>query len=253
MPGHWQVKLHAPLFKTLAEVSRLRHDNAFMPKASNRAVLKFGVLLLLAAVINLVATIAGVAIIADVYQRGLEKTDQLADLAMLGRQTEVHYKTQVHEWKNILLRGQNPDDYEKYYTAMLDQGEQVASDVERLQTLSKELGLDAPVLKEFATKHAEMTEAYLQALEKAGQPLTLNQIPEIDTSVRGIDRNPQRLIDRVTDQLSSFANAQIELTRRTADDAFQTARTIAMVAMLVQFVIVIVVLYLIARDKQRKS
>lgn len=224
-----------------------------MSRASNRSVIKFGVLLLLAAVINLVAAIASVAIIADVYQRGLKKSDQLADLAMLGREAEVHYKSQVHEWKNILLRGDDPEDYQKYTKAMLKQSEAVAADVERLQAMGKDFGFESPVLQEFARKHAEMTEAYLKALDQAGQPLSPEKVRGLDASVRGIDRNPQLLINEVSEKLGAFADAQIDHTRLTADDAFQTARTIAMVAMMIQFVIVVVVLYLIARDKQRRG
>ena len=117
------------------------------------------------------------------------------------RKMQVEFKKQVQEWKDILLRGFNPDDLATYTRQFRDE----SAVVDALSTEVAATTRDDVVrseIEQFRTEHANLNRAYDAALAPfvaagARDP----RVP--DRAVRGQDRPPTDRIDRIVDRIET--------------------------------------------------
>ncbi len=134
--------------------------------------------------------------------------DLITDNAILTKKTheiqssafksQIFFKTQVQEWKNILLRGYDNNLYEKYLKSFTASEGKVIKEVNRLLYLSigyPELKKDA---KKFIIEHKKLGARYREALPVFK---LAEHDPHITTDkyVRGIDRQPIKLLSHIVD------------------------------------------------------
>ncbi|QFY89948.1 response regulator [Magnetovirga frankeli] len=121
---------------------------------------------------------------------------QTAETVTQAISVQVHFKKQVQEWKNILLRGHEPNLYAKY----LAQFEQERQRVEELSgRLLGRLEPGSPSWQQaqaFEQAHQRLTQTYRQALLLFDREDPLAQI-RVDRQVRGMDRPLTDLIDEL--------------------------------------------------------
>ena len=65
----------------------------------------------------------------------------------------LNFKTQVQEWKNVLLRGHNPEQYEKYWSQFARLQEDIQTDGKSLLASLPE-GESATLVRDFLAAHA---------------------------------------------------------------------------------------------------
>ncbi len=102
------------------------------------------------------------------------------------------FKKQVQEWKNVLLRGSDPKQLEKYWGKFKEKEAQVQQQASDLLSLLRDQEAHAKV-KAFKQAHSEMGKAYrngLQAFRDSGFVAAAG-----DKAVKGIDRAPTKLLD----------------------------------------------------------
>ncbi|MCB1318519.1 MAG: methyl-accepting chemotaxis protein, partial [Leptospiraceae bacterium] len=114
----------------------------------------------------------------------------------LAREAQVNFKRQVQEWKNILLRGQDRADREKY-TAQFDER---ARDVDQnLTDLATVLVKDSDEQKRVQAIHLHLI-GLLAQYRRAMINYDSNDpasIFRVDRAVRGIDRQPTEELDQL--------------------------------------------------------
>jgi PAS domain S-box-containing protein len=118
----------------------------------------------------------------------------------MARQMQVDFKKQVQEWKDILLRGHEPADLEKYRTQFLRQEHLVREDGEALSRLLEQPGPRALVVT-FLQTHEDLDLRYRNALDlfvRSGG----SDYRSADRLVRGADRPPTDLIDTIVDSIA---------------------------------------------------
>jgi len=111
------------------------------------------------------------------------------------RVIQVHFKKQVQEWKNILLRGYNPDLLQRYQKQFYEKEARVESEAKRYIAITQNPETRV-IMEEFKNTHSILGNQYrksLQAFEASGG----KDYVTADTAVRGIDRKPTDLIDSV--------------------------------------------------------
>ena len=135
----------------------------------------------------------------------------------LARGAQVAFKTQVQEWKNILLRGGKPESFDKHLQGFRKEGALTQERLGKLEPLYAQLGLDPAPVAALKRTHQQLQADYEQALKTydPGQPEASAQA--VDKRVKGKDRPPteqmEKLVERVrehTQQLNAAAKAQAE-------------------------------------------
>ena len=121
--------------------------------------------------------------------------------ALQARQMQVEFKKQVQEWKDILLRGFNPDDLATYTTQFHDESATVDQLGNALLTTTADEGVRAEV-RQFLVEHDTLNQNYEAALAPfvaagAKDPT----VP--DKAVRGQDRPPTNRIDGIVSRLET--------------------------------------------------
>ena len=130
-------------------------------------------------------------------------------------EAHTQFKIQVQEWKNLLLRGNNPDDYKKYFSSFNYQTDQVQQSLNTAKTSLNDNLLNE--IDEAIKQHKELVEIYLKTLSGAKLD-NLNDIESVDESIRGIDRPldtlfPQ-LSKKITNELQEKVIADNELQEK---------------------------------------
>ncbi|MBL0917564.1 MAG: HAMP domain-containing protein [Hydrogenophaga sp.] len=109
------------------------------------------------------------------------------------------FKTQVQEWKNTLLRGKDPAQLDRYWSAFVRVEQQMASESAGLiQALPA--GPAQDLVRQFADAHATMGRNYRTAFEQfkaAGMDPAVG-----DKAVSGMDREPARLLDAAVQRIA---------------------------------------------------
>lgn len=127
--------------------------------------------------------------------------DVLADVAANKKAADIagNFSTAIQEWKNVLLRGKEPKDLDRYWAAHQAEMKAVAKGLEELNGL-----LEPGPSKDTATKLASAMqsagagyEAALQAYKAADMDFAAG-----DKAARGKDRDAVALLGELRKQLS---------------------------------------------------
>ena len=151
------------------------------------------------------------SLMSDIEQ--VEQTNVVHERLVSDALTE--FKTQVQEWKNVLLRGASDKDREKYWSRFQAREADVQEILRKLMA-GEELNTDsASLIDRFLTAHKTMGVKYREGYEafvSAGySPYTG------DTFVRGIDREPADLLQQATDQIAQTTRqAKEQVTAQTS-------------------------------------
>jgi hypothetical protein len=196
-------------------------------KISTKLVIGF----LIAATITLLVGLSG--------YKGLRRLQQLQISSIqsannsrkgvdLARSAQVSFKTQVQEWKNILLRGQSPEAFEKYFTGFTNEEAHTQKDLSELKTLLASMNTATTNVEFAIDAHAELGILYRQALKKF---VATNENPAavVDKLVKGIDRRPTDAIDGIVTEINRLATrASAEAEQASAREA-RRAQTLCVV------------------------
>ena len=129
----------------------------------------------------------------------------------------VQFKTQVQEWKNVLLRGKDPKAADKYWAQFEEQERAVAA---TLQALSELPGVPASVsqnARRLRDEHATLGKAYRQGREAflaSGADAASG-----DRAVAGVDRATSEQMNALVTELRGLADEQSRLINEQGHQA----------------------------------
>lgn len=155
------------------------------------------------------------------------------------------FRWQVQEWKNVLLRGDDPKDREKHWQAFIRAEAEVGARTTDLVAALPD-GPERATLSRFATAHATLAARYRDGYRHFVS--SGHDARATDSMLRGIDREPSRQISAVADALGQSLVDALG-TQRTAagDTAIKSA-----LAMLVILFVGVGFAYLIGRRLARQ-
>jgi methyl-accepting chemotaxis protein len=130
---------------------------------------------------------------------GTTVQDNVANERMVSA-TLVAFKLQVQEWKDTLLRGKDPANLDKYWSAFQTREKIVDTLAQELRTNLPE-GESRTLIERFASAHASMGEGYrkgFEAFKSAGFEPSAG-----DRAVAGVDREPSALLEQAAEKIAS--------------------------------------------------
>ncbi len=134
----------------------------------------------------------------------------------------LEFKTQVQEWKDVLLRGKDPQALEKYWTAFQTREANVDAKTAKLRD-SLPGGDTRELVEQFAQAHGQMAQNYRKGFA-AYQAANFDPAAG-DAAVKGMDREPTRLLRAIQEKIDDGASAAV-------DEAAQDSRRAVRVGLL---------------------
>ena len=152
----------------------------------------------------------------------MDQAGVLTDAVDAARSAQVEFKIQVQEWKNILLRGNDPAQLAKYTDSFKKSAASTSVELKKVTGLLARLGLDTPLVGEALAAHDELGRNYLAALQKydSANPESAKLV---DGLVKGMDRAPTKKIDDIVAYIQQQSAALAAKMNRERDQAQRSA------------------------------
>lgn len=135
----------------------------------------------------------------------------------------VDFKTQVQEWKNTLLRGEDDANRTKYWQRFQDREQSIQNEGRALlKTLDE--GEAADLVTKFLDAHKNMGTAYRKGFDEFSAQGYDHKVG--DKAVKGIDREPAKLLAAAATKIAEDVKAHSEEAGATAYSALTVYNSI---------------------------
>ena len=164
----------------------------------------------------------------------------MVDAVDSARSAEVGFKIQIQEFKNILIRGHDQKDYDRYLGAFRKRSEMIAKEFDEVEAVMAKLGVPTTSVVEAQKMHGDIIQQYFEGLKQfdVAKPET-TQI--VDAAVRGKDRPLEQKIVLIVTTLEKFAETEgARLTEVAATESKRVSTALAVIIGLVVLAGVIV-------------
>lgn len=152
----------------------------------------------------------------------------------------IDFKIQVQEWKNVLIRGHDANNFKKYWERFEKKEADIHKHAQSLLDNANPESETYQIIVRFLKAHETMGQQYRKGLE---QFKSNNFDPKVgDRAVSGIDRQPTKLLEQAAESLTKYS---AEKTVSITDEAALTAKVSAMIMFGAIISFVCLALYLI--------
>ena len=163
------------------------------------------------------------------WMDGTRQSVKMDSLSRAALDSQVSFKVQVQEWKNILLRGEDTALLDKYLKSFQSNAKETQRNIARVTDQARSLGLMAQVdvAKGLAATHQSLTERYENALavaQRESPAISPIMARQIDKSMRGIDRDLENSIAEFADELVVVADQEQRRLETRMQDRYVNLR-----------------------------
>lgn len=204
----------------MTQSQRVRHKLGLRRSVTASAF----VMMLLLAVLGLFALFS-IWSINRAWIDGMDRFTELRRLSTDALEAQVSFKVQVQEWKNILLRGDDPALLDKHHAAFTRQNASTEALLVSVARQAQALGFagDARQATELKTAHEALTRSYETTLaEVQGSAATLDAAAArtIDVTLRGADRALESGIGALAAEIGAASDAKREALIRSMAERY---------------------------------
>jgi methyl-accepting chemotaxis protein len=199
----------------------------------------------LAGVTSAILLIVGWLAIDTLHRSTVAMEKNLASAVSIGvllddsREAQGDLVSQWKEWKDLLIRGRNRDDFQKYYAGFEKADSVVTLELGVVRDSLTALGFTGLAMNTMIDDHTALTQRYREAL-RTFDPTDIRSTQRVDSAVRGLDRSLTDEMDRMIDtvhvlfrariaELNASSRAQYVKMRATFGVSLALAIVIAMV------------------------
>jgi len=156
----------------------------------------------------------------------------------------IGFKTQVQEWKNILLRGNDPDQFIKYADGFNKEEKVVQEHLAKAMALRKDDKTTVEAIQALQKEHSALGGKYREALQGFDQ-----DNPEtgklVDKKVSGMDRETSGLMEELAQStLAGFEQFLLESDAKTEKIYNDTVRLLLIICVSASIIIIAVMIFI---------
>jgi methyl-accepting chemotaxis protein len=159
----------------------------------------------------------------ELLRRSLATATTITTLVDDGRDTQVNFKKQVQEWKDLLIRGHAQADFDKHFAAFTSQEGVVQAHLVVLRDTLRAAGLTAGDVEGLMREHVGLGAKYREAM-KQYSPSDARSTQRVDSLVRGIDRPMNVALDGIVDSVQTIGFARMADMLKGAEASYRTVR-----------------------------
>jgi methyl-accepting chemotaxis protein len=184
----------------------------------------------------------------------LEKNMQTAvSVAVLlddSRDAQAQLVGQWKEWKDLLIRGRNKEDFEKYYGSFQRQEAVVGEHLSTVRDSLKALGFGDLALNAMIDDHQALTLRFRDAL-RTYDPTEIRSTQRVDSIVRGLDRPLTESMNRMIDSVHTLFRSRIAEVNRASNEEYEQLRATFLISLTVAIVIAMLLAWATIRSVTR--
>lgn len=215
-----------------------------------KAGIKFNLILLVVLTIIITITLGSFSWISlnkltKESNYNLKTVSEYTTLVDSTRDAQVHFKKQVQAWKDLLLRGQNSDSYNKYYKEFQTEHKNVLDKLQYIEKLMRKNKLDTSLLDKSISTQEIMYNKYLDAI-KSYSGGNAESYKIVDTMVKGMDRVPTDDMDKLVAQIQKNSNTAVSSMTNEAAKESNKNKTILITIILISIILILFLAVLIA-------
>lgn len=163
------------------------------------------------------------------WTAGTMETAELQNLSRAALDSQVNFKVQIQEWKNVLLRGDEAALLEKHFASFRGHAQKTEEDLAIVSAGANKLGFkyQAELALALTQEHKALTVRYEAALaEERGKSSTItpDMASFIDKSVRGADRSLEVGIGKLSADISMIADERRNALLAQMQDRYASLR-----------------------------
>lgn len=184
---------------------------------------------------------------SNIVTEGAVHIQRRSDILANVEKASIHFKSQVQEWKNILIRGNDTAQYEKYFKGFMADEAEVNAHLDEAIRLQKEEGdpIDAFVLLQ--KEHRTLGENYRTAL-KSFDAKDDDTGKKVDRLVAGMDREASKQMDELADNTSAGFSQYLKDTAIRTDKVYHNTINMLLIISVSASIIIIAIMIVIFRD-----
>lgn len=152
------------------------------------------------------------------------------------RAAHVDFQRQVQEWKNVLIRGNDPELYEKHRKAFEDRAQKVQAGLAETEKDLVTLGMPGALASQLRKDHEEMLSKYLAAL-KSFDATDAETGKKVDVLVRGVDRATSSNFDKLIEELVAYTSASLTAGETAAQETSKTSLLGTLIGLLIALIL----------------
>ncbi len=177
------------------------------------------------------------------------RTQQVSAALFHVMSAEIAFKTQGMEWKNILIKGDSPEIYLKYFRQFEQSESEVLGEVNQFNRISGELELDKErtLGKELQEDLADLGKQYRKALESF-KPGESGNTARLDLLVTGADQDITQKLGTLVMMMKAHIDSSIEEEQTSSSRTLLRVIGITASISLVCVFLVLLMAVLIGRD-----
>ena len=136
------------------------------------------------------------------------------------RNTQVHFKKQVQEWKDILIRGSDEEAFDKYLNNFTKEEKAVQDGLKTVAGIMSKLTMDTSKVDDVMKAHADLGVKYRGAL-KSYDKSNPQSYKTVDKLVKGMDRPPTDAIDGIVKYIGEYSEKTFSNLENESNTAYR--------------------------------
>jgi methyl-accepting chemotaxis protein len=183
-------------------------------------------------------------------EQNLAISSSIGHLLDDSRDTQGELVKQWKEWKDLLIRGHDREDFDHYLGSFEKQEKVVGEQLAKVRDTLVTLGFGEMNIAQLVVTHTELTASYKQAL-RSYDPTDRRSTQRVDSIVRGRDRALTASLDALIDSVKAMADARTAEINVASHTGYLRMRATFIVALAVAVVIAMLLAWATIRSVTR--